>query len=165
MCQAGVVLCICCGAASERECLECAILVAFSLFTLVLGSMNNRQISPRDNVGVGRYIALLKDAFDPSGSGRGLFFSFDADITLTQQRYAAIAGDGPPTAKSLHARADSRFVWNKTHTQPLAGEWHRPVIAPLLRCRRSPNSLTRLVWRMGEISRLLMSFIALAAPI
>lgn len=76
-----------------------------------------------------RYIALLKDAFDANGSGRGLFFSFDADVTLTQQRFAAVAGDGPPGAKSLHARADPRFVWNKTHTKPLIGATYGPAAA------------------------------------
>ncbi len=35
-----------------------------------------------------RYTRLLKEAFNPAGAGRGLFFSFDADVTLTQQRYA-----------------------------------------------------------------------------
>ena len=32
------------------------------------------------------YAALLREAFNPAGAGRGLFFSFDADVTLTQQR-------------------------------------------------------------------------------
>lgn len=32
------------------------------------------------------YTALVKEAFNPAGAGRGLFFSFDADVTLTQQR-------------------------------------------------------------------------------
>ncbi len=40
-----------------------------------------------------RYTDLLRDAFNPHGAGRGLFFSFDADITLTQQRCAISAMD------------------------------------------------------------------------
>lgn len=67
-----------------------------------------------------RYVGLVKDAFDPARSGRGLFFSFDADITLTQQRFTA--SSGMEGASSLHARADSRFVWNKELIQSMVGE-------------------------------------------
>jgi hypothetical protein len=37
------------------------------------------------------YTALLREAFNLAGAGRGLFFSFDADVTLTQQRCVCTA--------------------------------------------------------------------------
>jgi hypothetical protein len=37
------------------------------------------------------YTALLREAFNPAGAGRGLFFSFDADVTLTQQQCVCAA--------------------------------------------------------------------------
>lgn len=68
------------------------------------------------------YVRLLKEAFNPVGAGRSLFFSFDADVTLTQQRYAALAADSAAQGKFLHERADSRFYWNKHLTQKLVDE-------------------------------------------
>ena len=68
-----------------------------------------------------RYLNLLRDAFNGSGSGRGLHFSFDTNITQTQQRAARVAADPGAAAKSLHATAETRFFWNQTLLQPLIG--------------------------------------------
>ena len=73
------------------------------------------------NVATCRYLNLLRDAFNGSGSGRGLHFSFDVNITQTQQRAAQLATDAGATAKLLHATADPRFFWNQSLLQPLIG--------------------------------------------
>ena len=67
----------------------------------------------------GRYLKLLRDAFNGAGSGRGLHFSFDVDVTQTQQRAAKLAADAGAAAKPLHATAESRFFWNQKLLQPL----------------------------------------------
>ena len=67
-----------------------------------------------------RYAALLRYAIDPSGAGKGLFFSYAADLTLTQQRYADL--DTSVKAKPLHARADQRFFFNRQLVAPLLGK-------------------------------------------
>lgn len=77
-----------------------------------------------------QYLALVRDAFNPTGSGRGLFFSFDADITLTQQRFAASSSSLGKS--SLHARADSRFVWNKSVVQSLVDQGAERFAVPLM---------------------------------
>ena len=69
----------------------------------------------------GRYLKLLRDAFNGAGSGRGLHFSFDVDVTQTQQRAAKLAADAGAAAKPLHATAESRFFWNQKLLQPLLG--------------------------------------------
>ena len=68
-----------------------------------------------------RYLNLLRDAFNGSGSGRGLHFSFDANITQTQQRAARLAADAGAAAKPLYASAEPRFFWNQKLLQPVIG--------------------------------------------
>ena len=68
-----------------------------------------------------RWIKLLKDALDPLGSGRGLYFSHSTDVTLTQQRLVALCQDPAAASKPLWARADTRFFYNKQLAQPLIG--------------------------------------------
>ena len=70
-----------------------------------------------------RYAALLRYAIDPSGAGKGLFFSYAADLTLTQQRYADL--DASVKTKPLHARADQRFFFNRQLVTPLLGALHQ----------------------------------------
>ena len=72
----------------------------------------NATVLPR------RYTALLSDAFAVSGSGRGLHFCFDTDLTHTQQRAADL---GEPS-KPLHATADPRFFFNKSLLKPIVSE-------------------------------------------
>ncbi len=69
----------------------------------------------------GRYLKLLRDAFNGAGSGRGLHFSFDVDVTQTQQRAAKLPADAAAAAKPLHATAEPRFSWNQKLLQPLVG--------------------------------------------
>ncbi|KAK9821752.1 hypothetical protein WJX81_003319 [Elliptochloris bilobata] len=68
-----------------------------------------------------RYVALIREALDPAGAGRGLFFSHGADLTLSQQRWAAVAADPSLATAPLWRRADARFFWNKFLTLPLTG--------------------------------------------
>lgn len=66
-------------------------------------------------------MALLREALDPAGAGRGLFFSHGADLTLTQQRWVAAAADTKLAAAPLWRRADPRFFWNRHLTLLLTG--------------------------------------------
>ncbi|EFJ44140.1 hypothetical protein VOLCADRAFT_95601 [Volvox carteri f. nagariensis] len=74
------------------------------------GSRENRQL-----------LALLRDAVDPAGSGRGIYFSHFYDLTLSAQRIADRDAD-PATASaplSSPNRADERFWYNKALATPL----------------------------------------------
>lgn len=75
--------------------------------TEVMGAL---QVESTDD---NRYLSMLEDAMNPAGAGRGLYFSYEADITLTTQRAALVAEDAVLAAKPLWARADARFFWNK----------------------------------------------------
>ena len=79
-----------------------------------------------------RYIELLKDAVDSKGSGRGLFFSYGADLTLTQQRVAILAENAEWTGQPLWKRADTRFFWNRKLALPFMGAPPPFPQAPLL---------------------------------
>ncbi|CAL8466862.1 g6398 [Coccomyxa elongata] len=57
-----------------------------------------------------KYIDLLRTAMNPAEAGRGLYFSYGADITLTQQRWAEA---GEKASKLLGKRAEPRFFWNR----------------------------------------------------
>lgn len=77
-----------------------------------------------------RYVALLRRGLDPARAGRGLFFSYGADLTLTTQAAAKLA-DGAPTA--LHARADAAFWWTKALAEPLlTSEAEARFVAPFV---------------------------------
>ena len=80
----------------------------------------------------GRYLKLLRDAFNGAGSGRGLHFSFDVDVTQTQQRAAKLAADAGAAAKPLHATAESRFFWNQKLLQPLIGAPQHGALSQLV---------------------------------
>ncbi len=60
-----------------------------------------------------RYISLLKTALNPAEAGRGLYFSYGADVTLTQQRYAETQGKGEEAGRFVGERAEPRFLWNR----------------------------------------------------
>ncbi|GLC45996.1 hypothetical protein PLESTM_001812500 [Pleodorina starrii] len=66
-------------------------------------------------------LALLRDAVNPSGSGRGIFFSHFYDLTLTSQRIADADADPAAAAAPLAsvARADGRFWYNRVLAAPL----------------------------------------------
>ena len=70
-----------------------------------------------------RYVKLLRTALDPSGAGRGLFFSYGADITLTQQRFTEACAKGERAGGNalLGERAEPRFFWNAHLLAPFTG--------------------------------------------
>ncbi|KAG2490107.1 hypothetical protein HYH03_011413 [Edaphochlamys debaryana] len=66
-------------------------------------------------------LGLLRDAVNPQGSGRGIYFSHFYDITDTTQRIAdkdsnAAAAQAPLASPQ---RADSRFWYNRVLSEPL----------------------------------------------
>ena len=61
---------------------------------------------------------------DPNGAGKGLFFSYGADLTLTQQRQAVVSQDASLKNASLADRADTRFFFNRQLTLKLKGHCH-----------------------------------------
>lgn len=68
-----------------------------------------------------RYISLLRMALDPAEAGRGLYFSYGADVTLTQQRWAEAQADSKKAGRPLGARAEPRFLWNRHLMAPFTG--------------------------------------------
>ena len=62
------------------------------------------------------YVSLLKRALDPARAGRGLYFSYGADLTLTTQAWKELTSDAP---KALHARADPAAWWTRSLAAPL----------------------------------------------
>lgn len=78
-----------------------------------------------------RYAGLLRYAVDPAGAGKGLFFSYDADLTLTQQRYKAVTSVESSLRKSIAGRADTRFFFNRHLILSLIGEMlHTSIFDP-----------------------------------
>jgi hypothetical protein len=68
-----------------------------------------------------RYAGLLRFALAPTGAGKGLFFSYEADVSLTQQGHEKLAADATLKNASLADRADQRFFFNRQLTRHLAG--------------------------------------------
>lgn len=66
-----------------------------------------------------KLMELIEDACDPGIFGQQFFYSYGTDITLTQQRFAAVHEDPAAASKPQWARADKRFFWNKYLAQPL----------------------------------------------
>ena len=63
----------------------------------------------------------MRYAIDPSGAGKGLFFSYDADLTLSQQQYDKLAAGGKLENRPLYDRTDPRFFFNRQLVLPLLG--------------------------------------------
>mmetsp|Transcript_34815 Transcript_34815/g.88218 ORF Transcript_34815/g.88218 Transcript_34815/m.88218 type:complete len:689 (-) Transcript_34815:380-2446(-) len=80
-------------------------------------------------------LGLLEDAVDPGRSGRGLYFSYFHDLTLTLQRSAELRAASPDafTAQVPAQRADPRFLWNRALARPLmAANAHKFVLPCIL---------------------------------
>ena len=76
------------------------------------------------------YVRLLRRALDPARAGRGLYFSYGADITLTTQAWSELKGDAPRT---LAARADPAFWWTRALAAPLlASDMGADVVSPFV---------------------------------
>lgn len=68
-----------------------------------------------------RYIDLLRTALNPAEAGRGLYFSYGADLTLTQQRHAEAQAKGEKAGRLMGERAEPRFFWNRHLLAPFIG--------------------------------------------
>eukprot|EP01024_Parvocaulis_polyphysoides_P024619 TRINITY_DN2251_c0_g1_i3.p1 TRINITY_DN2251_c0_g1~~TRINITY_DN2251_c0_g1_i3.p1 ORF type:complete len:600 (+),score=83.52 TRINITY_DN2251_c0_g1_i3:369-2168(+) len=79
------------------------------------------------------YLAdVFRAAFDPKVFGQGLYFSYDIDLTLNQQKKQDVLTDPQLSSKCIYQRADERFFWNKATVQPIIqGECHGFVL-PIL---------------------------------
>jgi len=55
------------------------------------------------------------------GAGRGLYLSYEADVSLTQQGYKKVAADAQLKNASLAERADPRFFFNRQLAKHLTG--------------------------------------------
>ncbi|KXZ54091.1 hypothetical protein GPECTOR_5g196 [Gonium pectorale] len=68
-----------------------------------------------------RLLALLRDAVNPQGAGRGIYFSHAYDLTLSAQRIADRNADAAAASAPVAsaARADPRFWYNKALSAPL----------------------------------------------
>eukprot|EP00775_Hariotina_reticulata_P001529 gene1529-1867_t len=63
-------------------------------------------------------LRYLQDAICPSGTGRNLFFAYNLDLTLKAQAMSDVLASSA-ASKSIAARADKRFFWNRVMSQPL----------------------------------------------
>jgi len=70
----------------------------------------------KENAGL---LRLLRDGVDPRGSGRGLYFAYFYDLTLTAQRAAALSADSSAQQQPPASRADGRFFWNAALAKPV----------------------------------------------
>ena len=66
-----------------------------------------------------RYAKLLKHAVDPNGAGQGMYYSYNTNLTLSEQRNAEQQADTPD--KQAWQQAEPRFFWNAFLAQPLTG--------------------------------------------
>ncbi|KAI8468529.1 MAG: SacI homology domain-containing protein [Monoraphidium minutum] len=80
-----------------------------------------KLIAPRAAFDAGdqRLLSYLRDAIDPEGTGRGLHFAYQLDLTLSAQRLADALSDPAQASKPPPRRADWAYFWNRTLAKPL----------------------------------------------
>jgi SacI homology domain len=71
----------------------------------------------------GRYMSLFEHGLNPNGPGNGLYFSYGADLTLSEQKFVDVSGDSSKKGRALYARADPTFLFNRHLIEPLTGAW------------------------------------------
>ena len=69
-----------------------------------------------------RFAELLRTALTPAGAGNGLYFSYNTNLTMSQQRYASSQLSSGQASKPAWAAADPHFFWNRHIALPLLGE-------------------------------------------
>ncbi|KAK9805735.1 hypothetical protein WJX73_003446 [Symbiochloris irregularis] len=100
--------------AREPPEVQVAIVRGFPVFK-VTGTriFTNGNKSIRDD---NRYLKLLKLGLDPSGAAQGLFFSYNTNLSLSEQRIHEQNADNP--TRPAWQQADSRFFWNRHLAKP-----------------------------------------------
>eukprot|EP01025_Chloroclados_australasicus_P051158 TRINITY_DN5950_c0_g1_i6.p1 TRINITY_DN5950_c0_g1~~TRINITY_DN5950_c0_g1_i6.p1 ORF type:complete len:540 (-),score=59.44 TRINITY_DN5950_c0_g1_i6:16-1635(-) len=79
------------------------------------------------------YLAdVFKAAFEPKQFGQGLYFSYNFDLTLNQQKMQEVLSDPLLCAQSMYKRADERFFWNRAMVQPLIQGGFDQFVLPIL---------------------------------
>jgi hypothetical protein len=68
-----------------------------------------------------RLLSYLRDAINPEGTGRGVFFAYNSDLTLSAQRLADALAEPDTAGKAPCRRADRTFFWNRTLAKPIMG--------------------------------------------
>ena len=68
-----------------------------------------------------RFAALLETGLSPAGAGDGLYFSYNTNLTMSQQRYAVSQQDPAQASRPAWAAADPQFFWNRHLALPLLG--------------------------------------------
>lgn len=71
------------------------------------------------DAGERRLLAYLTDALNPTGTGRNVFFAYHLDLTLHAQALADVLANPAAASKSIAARADRRFFWNRVMAAPI----------------------------------------------
>uniref|UniRef100_A0A7S0URE1 SAC domain-containing protein n=1 Tax=Polytomella parva TaxID=51329 RepID=A0A7S0URE1_9CHLO len=77
-------------------------------------------------------ISLLECALSMDEGGRGLYFSHFYDLTLSQQRAAAMQLNPELANKPVLARADPKFLWNRALAKPFMEAQAYRFITPLI---------------------------------
>ena len=91
-----------------------------------------------------RFAELLRTALTPAGAGDGLYFSYNTNLTMSQQRYASSQLSSSQASRPAWAAADPQFFWNRHIALPLLGDTSLvvscltvPVMASCLHGRRA----------------------------
>ncbi|GBF98164.1 hypothetical protein Rsub_10576 [Raphidocelis subcapitata] len=79
-----------------------------------------------------RLLSYLRDAINPTGTGRGLFFSYGSDLTLSAQRLADALAAPDAAGKAPARRADPSFFWNRTLAKPLLDAGADAFVLPMI---------------------------------
>eukprot|EP01023_Acetabularia_acetabulum_P042363 TRINITY_DN4181_c0_g1_i7.p1 TRINITY_DN4181_c0_g1~~TRINITY_DN4181_c0_g1_i7.p1 ORF type:complete len:598 (-),score=98.18 TRINITY_DN4181_c0_g1_i7:133-1926(-) len=76
------------------------------------------------------YLAdVFRAAFDPKVFGQGLYFAYDVDLTLNEQKKKDVLSDPSLSSSYIYERADQRFFWNKATVEPMIqGDCHGFVL-------------------------------------
>jgi len=78
-------------------------------------------------------LKLLREAVDPHGAGRGLYFSYFYDLTHTAQRAALLASsDATWAAQPTSQRAEQHFMWNRAMAAPLLSAGAHRFVVPCI---------------------------------
>eukprot|EP00878_Enallax_costatus_P012861 GHUV01013429.1.p1 GENE.GHUV01013429.1~~GHUV01013429.1.p1 ORF type:complete len:332 (+),score=94.38 GHUV01013429.1:445-1440(+) len=84
------------------------------------------------DAGEQRLLGYLRDALNPVGAGRNLFFAYQLDLTLNAQALSDVLASPVTSAKSVASRADKRFFWNRIMAAPIMDAGGDVFILPMI---------------------------------